>query len=137
MTTYSIGEVSKLTGLTAFTLRYYEKAGILPGPRRQGGVRRYDDQDVRYIRFIHGLRQTGMSLEDIAAFTEDGCLLSPNNANLDLNGTLQKRVDKLNLHIEHLDRQIKQLQTVKALALEKSSFYSALLASETSKQHES
>ena len=28
---YSIGEISKMTGITAFTLRYYEKIGVLPG----------------------------------------------------------------------------------------------------------
>jgi DNA-binding transcriptional MerR regulator len=77
---YSIGQISKLTGITAFTLRYYEKIGLLPKPHlldgKQNGVRRYDDQDLRFIRFIHGLKQTGMKLEDIAAFTEDGCLLN-------------------------------------------------------------
>jgi DNA-binding transcriptional MerR regulator len=123
---YSIGEAARLTGITAFTLRYYEKVGVLPDPRRQAGIRRYDEQDLQYIRFIHGLKQTGMSLEDIAAFTEDGCLLSPRK-DIDLNGTLHKRIHKLNQHIEQLEQQIRQLETVKEIALEKSTFYSEML----------
>ena len=83
---YSIGEMSKLTGITAFTLRYYEKIGVLPGPSRQNGIRRYDEQDLQFIRFIHGLKETGMGLEDIAAIAEDGCLLnlSENNADKEI-----------------------------------------------------
>jgi DNA-binding transcriptional MerR regulator len=80
---YSISEISKLTGITAYTLRYYEKIGLLPNPTRLNekinGVRRYDDQDLRFIRFIYGLKQTGMKLKDIALFAEDGCLLNEDN----------------------------------------------------------
>jgi DNA-binding transcriptional MerR regulator len=125
---YSIGETSKLTGITAFTLRYYEKVGVLPEPRRQNGIRRYDEEDLRFIRFIHGLKQTGMSLEDIAAFTVDGCLLSqPKRDTKELSGTLEKRIGLLNRHMERLDEQIRQLETVKALAQTKNVYYSALL----------
>ncbi|GFZ92715.1 hypothetical protein GCM10008018_43980 [Paenibacillus marchantiophytorum] len=44
---YSISDISKLIGITAYTLRYYEKIGLLPNPKRldgkQYGIRRYDD----------------------------------------------------------------------------------------------
>lgn len=123
---YSIGEISKLTGITAFTLRYYEKIGVLPKPDRQEGIRRYDDQDLRYIRFIHGLKQTGMSLEDIAAFTNEGCLLDLTDQDVDIGGTIQKRIHMLDQHIDYLDQQIRQLEAVKAIAQEKSEFYSTM-----------
>lgn len=64
---YTISEIARLTGISAYTLRYYEKIGVLPDPTRQegrkNGIRRYSDQDLRFIRFIHGLKQTGMKLE--------------------------------------------------------------------------
>lgn len=128
---YSIGEVAKLTGITAFTLRYYEKIGVLPGPPRlagkENGVRRYSDEDLRFIRFVHGLKQTGMRLEDIAEFAADGCLLTQDNQAIDVNDTLHKRIDILERHIQQLQRQISHLDAVKAIAQDKKNFYSALL----------
>jgi MerR family transcriptional regulator, repressor of the yfmOP operon len=129
---YSIGEIAKLTGITAFTLRYYEKVGVLPEPRRQDGIRRYDAEDLQFIRFIHSLKQTGMSLEDIAAFTEDGCLLSPAKRDLvELHAAIRKRMDLLNRHMVRLDEQIRQLNTVKSLAQQKTAYYSAVLVGKT------
>ena len=44
---YTIQEVSEKTGLTAHTLRYYEKEGLLTGVERsQGGFRQYSDEDL-------------------------------------------------------------------------------------------
>lgn len=124
---YSIGEIARITGITAFTLRYYEKIGVIPKPVRLGGSRRYSGEDLRYIRFIHGLKQTGMSLEDIAAFTADGCLLALNQEEKSLDSVLHKRTEILERHIDQLEQQIKRLEAVKALASEKRAYYSALL----------
>ncbi|MCM3268438.1 MerR family transcriptional regulator [Paenibacillus elgii] len=95
---YSISDIARLSGITAFTLRYYEKIGVLPRPRRQGGkeagIRQYDDSDLRLIRFIHGLKQTGIKLEDIMVFVKDGCLLAEQGeTDFDVDGTLQKRIE--------------------------------------------
>lgn len=129
---YSIGEIARLSGITAFTIRYYEKIGLLPRPRRQdgkeAGIRQYDDTDLRFIRFIHGLKQTGMKLEDITGFTEDGCLLTAQgDAYFNIGDALQKRIEILDRHIDELDRRMKQLEAVKVIALEKRTFYSTML----------
>lgn len=127
---YSIGEMSRLTGITAFTLRYYEKIGVLPGPGRQNGIRRYNEQDLKFIRFIHGLKETGMGLEDIAAIAEDGCLLSlsdDSDDKVNIHVTLEKRIRILEQHISKLDQHMKQLESVKAVAQEKMAFYSEML----------
>ncbi|CEH31304.1 transcriptional regulator [Aneurinibacillus migulanus] len=129
---YSIGEVSKLTGISAFTLRYYEKIGLLPNPQRQDGKRRYDDQDLRFIRFIYGLKHTGMKLEDIATFVEDGCLLVQNEKDIDITDTLRKRIEILEQHIGQLEQQMKQLEVVKAVAKDKRNFYANVLKEQAS-----
>ena len=50
---YSIQEVSKKTGLTAHTLRYYEKEGLLSGVERtHGGFRQYTDEDLERLGLI-------------------------------------------------------------------------------------
>lgn len=120
---YTIGEISKMTGISAFTLRYYEKIGVLPEPGRSNGIRRYNDEDLRFIRFIDGLKQTGMKLEDIAAFVQDGCLHSKQADDPGLNQMLHKRIDLLSRHMEHVDEQIRKLEEVKAVAREKNDFY--------------
>ncbi|TJY41806.1 hypothetical protein E5161_11420 [Cohnella pontilimi] len=73
-----------------------------------------------------------MSLEDIAAITEDGCLLSTAERHpSELKAALSKRMDLLNRHISRLDEQIRQLETVKALARQKTAYYSAVLDGNT------
>lgn len=131
---YSISEMSKLTGITTYTLRYYEKIGLLPSPARlkPNRVRRYDDQDLRFIQFIYGLKQTGMKLKDIALFAEDGCLLTEDNQEKEcIDGTLHKRIEILDEHIDLLEQQIEQLKKVKALAHEKKSIYATMLNEQT------
>ena len=66
---YSIQEVSRKTGLTAHTLRYYEKEGLIPGVERsQGGFRQYTDEDLERLGLICCLKNTGMSLQEISRF---------------------------------------------------------------------
>ena len=63
---YRIGEVSRLTGLSVDTLRYYEKIGLLPAvARTASGVRLYDDQDLSRLRFIRRAQKMNFSLEEI------------------------------------------------------------------------
>ena len=69
--TYSIQEVSEKTGLSAHTLRYYEKEGLLPGVERSSsGFRRYSDADLELLGGICCLKNTGMSLREIARFMQ-------------------------------------------------------------------
>ncbi len=68
---YTIHEVCEKTGLTAHTLRYYEKEGLLPNVNRsQGGFRQYSDEDLEALGLICCLKNTGMTLTDIAKFME-------------------------------------------------------------------
>lgn len=72
---YSISEVSRETGFSTHTLRYYEKIGLLPKPSRSSGKRLYTEKDLRMLQFLTMLKSTGMPLEDIKEFLLDGCLL--------------------------------------------------------------
>ena len=68
---YTIHEVCKRTGLTAHTLRYYEKERLLPNVGRSaGGFRQYTEEDMEALAMICCLKNTGMSLLDIARFME-------------------------------------------------------------------
>ncbi|UOD32152.1 MerR family transcriptional regulator [Massilia violaceinigra] len=65
----SIDEASRRTGLTAYTLRYYERIGLLaPVGRAAGGQRRYAASDMAWIGFLLRLRTTRMPIGKMQAF---------------------------------------------------------------------
>ncbi len=77
MTSLSIAEAAEQTGLTAHTLRYYERDGLLlhSVDRAPSGHRRYTDEDLRWIQMVTRLRATGMPIRDVrryAALVRDG-----------------------------------------------------------------
>jgi DNA-binding transcriptional MerR regulator len=60
-----------LTGLSADTLRYYERIGLLdPIERAPGGHRRYSGNDAAWVEFLTRLRATGMSIAQMRRFAE-------------------------------------------------------------------
>lgn len=62
-----ISEIAERTGLSAHTLRFYEKHGLISATERsEAGYRLYNDADVRKAEFIRTARNIGFSLEDIA-----------------------------------------------------------------------
>lgn len=69
MTTYSIGQVAKKTGLSAYTLRYYEKEKLLPFVKKNAsGIRRYTEEDINWLSMIECLKATGMPIKEIRAY---------------------------------------------------------------------
>lgn len=65
----SIGAVSARTGLSADTLRFYEREGLLPTMHRSGGGRRiFTEDDVEWIRVCQRLRASGMPLRQVAQY---------------------------------------------------------------------
>lgn len=61
-----IGEVSQLSGCHIETIRYYERIGLLPRPKRSGsGYRQYAEPDIERLRFITRGRALGFTLEEI------------------------------------------------------------------------
>jgi DNA-binding transcriptional MerR regulator len=68
---YRIAEVSRLTGFTPTTLRYYENAGVLAPPERTAaGYRTYDDRAVERLRLVARAKELGCTLEEIAGLVE-------------------------------------------------------------------
>ena len=65
-----IGEFSRLTGISAYTLRYYEKKGLLHVERDGAGRRDYREADVEWVKFIKRLKDTGMLLRDIRHYSD-------------------------------------------------------------------
>lgn len=65
----TIAEAAALTGLTAHTLRYYERAGLIAPVERNGsGRRRYAESDLEWLRFLVRLRETGIPIAQMRAY---------------------------------------------------------------------
>lgn len=63
---YTIGKIATLAGVSADTLRYYEKEQLIrPASKSAAGYRLYNDDAVRRIRFIKHAQQCGFTLSDI------------------------------------------------------------------------
>lgn len=66
-----IGEAAQRTGMSADTLRYYERIGLLHRPLRDsGGRRRYSETDLERLRFIARAQAMDFSLREIAQLLE-------------------------------------------------------------------
>lgn len=66
---YTISEVAKKTNLTPFTLRYYDKEGLLPLlEKTEKGTRCFKDSDLAWLDAIECLKSSGMSIKDIKSF---------------------------------------------------------------------
>ena len=112
----TIKEVAKKTGVSADTLRYYERIGLLPAvPRKPNGIRDYDEFYLHWIAFIQDLKSVGMSLEAILDYISlaklgevsrkerKQLLMEVQHILLDKIKALYTMVEKNNYHLEHYD----------------------------------
>ena len=98
----TITEVAKRTGLTAYTLRYYERIGLISSvARATGGQRRYAASDMDWLDFLLRLRETGMPIQRMLAFAR---LRSEGNA------TAGARREMLETHRAAVLAQVRALQ---------------------------
>lgn len=109
---YEIAEVALQTGLTAHTLRYYERAGLVQNPHRDAvGRRRYSDADVRWLVFLTRLRSTGMPIRVVRQYIEL-CWAGDGNEPDRLvileahRETVRKRLEQAQRDLEHIDFKI-------------------------------
>ena len=65
----TIAEVSKKYDLTADTIRYYEKIGLIPTiPRTEKEIRNFDEESCNWIEFIKCMRNAGMEIEALLEY---------------------------------------------------------------------
>lgn len=108
----TIAEVSKKYGLTADTLRYYERIGLLPPVNRSsGGNRDYTDENCRWVSFIKCMRNAGLSIElliEYVALFQQGSKTSGARKGLLLEQRKQivEKIEELQGTLSYLDAKI-------------------------------
>ena len=116
----TISEVAARTGLSAHTLRYYERIGLLdPVARASGLQRRYGVADLAWLGFVQRLRATGMSIRDMQRFAE---LRRAGPS------TVRARRELLEVHRDEVVERIEELQRDLQTLTEKIAHYDALEA---------
>lgn len=113
----TIKDVCEKFGITADTLRYYEKVGAIPKvARSQGGIREYDDEALGWVQTAVCLRKAGVSVEAIVEYVR---LFDMGDE------TLQARLDLLSKEREALGKQLDELTEAVNLLDRKISRYMA------------
>jgi DNA-binding transcriptional MerR regulator len=117
----SIAEAARRTGVSVHTLRYYERAGLVINPvgRTNGGWRRYQQDDLYWIKICTRLRATGMPIRTIRRYAE---LVSAGG------GNEQERLALLESHRAEVTAKLAELQESLALIDHKIDIYRGRLA---------
>src|SRR5262245_31498678 len=67
----TIADAARESGVSAYTLRYYERAGLIDDiDRADSGHRRYSEDDLAWIRALQCLRATGMPIREIRRYAD-------------------------------------------------------------------
>lgn len=124
---YTIHEAVEKTGITASTLRYYEKEGLLPSIKRnKNGIRSFTEENLQLLRIIECLKATDMSIKDIRKFI-DLCAEGDNS--------LQERYQLFLDRKKAIQRQIEELQKVEKVIDFKCWYYQTAVEAGTEKIH--
>jgi MerR family mercuric resistance operon transcriptional regulator len=103
MAANTIAGLARAGGVGVETVRYYQRRGLLETPDRGEGVRRYDEEAVRRLRFIRSAQTAGFTLEQIAE------LLA-----LDAGEDRPRARELARERIADLDRKIEEMQAARA-----------------------
>jgi len=101
----NIGTVSKKSGVSAKTIRYYESIGLIPkADRADNGYRDYGQNDVETLRFIKRSRGMGFSVGNVSSLLD--LWLNKDRASADVKRVALK-------HIEDVEKRIHELETIR------------------------
>lgn len=111
----TIGEVSKKYDITADTLRYYERIGLIPPvPRKRNGIRDYDETACNWVSFAKCMRSAGVQIEAlieyVALMQANAGLERRKDILIEQRARLQKQAEHLRSTIERLDYKIEHYE---------------------------
>ncbi|MDX8335813.1 MerR family transcriptional regulator [Candidatus Cetobacterium colombiensis] len=107
---YTIKDVSEIVGLSSYTLRYYDKCGLMPYvARKKNGIRSFSQDDIFWIEIIKCLKKTGMTIEDIKTIVD--LSLEGDHTKEERKQILLEHRKKILEQIEDLNNNLKKLDS--------------------------
>lgn len=99
---YTVGEMARFLNISASTLRYFDKEGLLPFVERSNsGIRMFNDKDYEWLKIIECLKKSGLSIKEIRSYidmTKRG------------DDSLEERLQLFEERKKDVERQMKELQ---------------------------
>ena len=99
---YTVGEMARFLNISASTLRYFDKEGLLPFVERSNsGIRMFSDKDYEWLKIIECLKKSGLSIKEIRSYidmTKRG------------DDSLEERLQLFEERKKDVERQMKELQ---------------------------
>lgn len=127
MKTFSISEVAKELNLTVYTLRYYDKEGLMPFiERTPSGIRIFKETDISALKIVECLKASGMPIKEIKNFI-DWCSEG--------DSTLQQRYDMFMERKATVEAQMEELKKTMEIIEHKCFYYKTALEAGTEDIH--
>ena len=110
----TITEVSRKCGLSADTLRYYERIGLIPPvPRNKSGVRDYDEASIGWVELMKCMRSAGVGIEALIEYSRlfqqgDGTMEARKALLVEQRRQLLERMEDMRRSLERLDHKIER-----------------------------
>lgn len=123
---YTIKNVSEICNISPYTLRYYEKEGLLPSIQRdKNGSRLYTDKDLGWIQIISCMKATGMSIAYIKNYI-DLCMNG--------NGSVRERRKIMVEQKDFISEKLKEYTDLLEIVNAKLDYYDKKIPKETLKK---
>ena len=110
----TIAEVSKKYGVSADTLRYYERIGLIPPVHRTaGGIRDYTDDDCNWVGFVKCTRSAGLTIEALIEYVTlyqqgDETIQARKDLLIEQRRLLLERIEEMQATVARLDGKIER-----------------------------
>ena len=112
----TITQVSKKYDLSADTLRYYERIGLIPGvTRNKSGIRNYSEEDCRWVEFSKCMRSAGLPIEVLIEYISlfqqgDVTIEARKELLIEQRRLLHEKMEAIKKTVERLDGKIERYE---------------------------
>lgn len=114
----TIAEVSKQYNISADTLRYYERIGLIPPVNRnKNGIRDYTDEDCKWVDFIKCIRSAGLPIEVLIEYVTlfrqgNSTIEARKEILIEQRGILEEKINFMTATLERLNYKIDNYDTI-------------------------
>ena len=106
----TIKQTEEMTGLSADTLRYYEKEGIIAPRRHDNGYRTYNESDIIFLKYIVVMKYAGFTIAELKSMSgQFGCDLGRGCVE-EVNGILRKKITELKQAISNYHKIVRLME---------------------------
>lgn len=119
----NIKEASQKLGMSADTIRYYEKVGLIPPVnRRDNGIRNFTEADLCWLTFAKEMRSSGLSIEASIKYIHlydtggDATIAERKNILLEQRQLMQEKKQELEASIHALDLRVTNIEALESMS---------------------